>query len=90
MENLLAALITGIQSGTLRVIDLTQTLNHGTPVISLPPQWAQTPPFRLRELSRYNEQGPFWYWNALRDGRAYRHAPGRPLPLGYGARSGNR
>ena len=68
MENLLAALITGIQSCTLRVIDLTQTLNHGTPVISLPPQWAQTPPFRLRELSRYNEQGPFWYWNAFETG----------------------
>ena len=31
MENLLSALITGIQSGTLRVIDLTQPLNHGTP-----------------------------------------------------------
>ena len=68
MENLLSALIAGIQSGTLRVIDLTQPLNHGTPIISLPEQWAQTPPFRLRELSRYNEQGPFWYWNAFETG----------------------
>src|SRR5438045_5235 len=27
-----------------------------------------TPPFSLRELSRYDERGPAWYWNAFETG----------------------
>jgi kynurenine formamidase len=68
MTGLLATLISGIQDGGLEVVDLTQPLNHDTPIISLPEQWAQTPPFRMRELSRYDEPGPFWYWNAFETG----------------------
>ena len=68
MKGLLTALIDGIQGGGLEVVDLTQPLNHDTPIISLPEQWAQTPPFRMRELSRYDEPGPFWYWNAFETG----------------------
>ena len=68
MQDLLGSLINGIQNGGLKVIDLTQTLNADTPVIELPEQWGQTPRFTLKEISRYDERGPFWYWNSFETG----------------------
>jgi kynurenine formamidase len=64
----LAQLIEQLSRGTLRVIDLTQPLSAETPLLPLPPQWNNTPPFRLWELSRYDERGPAWYWNAFETG----------------------
>ena len=54
-----------IVSGKVRVIDLTQTLRASTPVIQLPPPFAQTSPFSASLISRYDERGPAWYWNNL-------------------------
>ena len=54
-----------IASGKVRVIDLTQTLRANTPVIQLPPPFAQTSPFSASLISRYDERGPAWYWNNL-------------------------
>ena len=68
MSELLQELVRQISAGTLRVIDLTQPLSRETPVIPLPAQWNNTPPFTLRELSRYDERGPAWYWNAFETG----------------------
>ena len=68
MADLLQDLTQGIRDGALKVIDLTQPLSERAPVITLPEQWAQTPPFKPRELSRYDERGPFWYWNAFETG----------------------
>jgi kynurenine formamidase len=34
----------------------------------LPAQWNNTPPFNLKELSRYDDRGPAWYWNAFETG----------------------
>src|SRR5215467_11206804 len=64
----LAQLIEQLSRGALRVIDLTQPLSSETPLLPLPPQWNNTPPFRLWELSRYDERGPAWYWNAFETG----------------------
>ncbi len=64
IEDFLAALT----AGRLRVVDLTQPLSPDTPLLPLPPQWNNTPPFKLRELSRYDERGPAWYWNAFETG----------------------
>ncbi|MEZ5923878.1 MAG: dienelactone hydrolase family protein [Hyphomicrobiaceae bacterium] len=61
----LSELTAGIADGSLRVIDLTQTLNARTPVIQLPPQFAQTSPFSMTEISHYDDRGPAWYWNNL-------------------------
>jgi len=61
-----AALMTfakAISSGAVRVVDLTQTLTPEFPTIALPPELGQCAPFRLEEISRYNERGPAWYWN---------------------------
>lgn len=68
MSNILAELLSELAAGRLRVVDLTQPLSAETPLIPLPPQWKNAPPFRLWELSRYDERGPAWYWNAFETG----------------------
>jgi len=32
-------------------------------VIRLPAPFGNTVPFSLREVSRYDDRGPAWYWN---------------------------
>ena len=68
MQDVLNSLIQGVQGQGLKVIDLTQLLNSETPILELPEQWGQTLPFKLREISRYDERGPFWYWNSFETG----------------------
>ncbi|PWT90202.1 MAG: cyclase, partial [Proteobacteria bacterium] len=53
----------GIATGAIRVIDLTRTLSQDFPIIVLPPELGQCAPFRIEEVSRYDERGPAWYWN---------------------------
>jgi kynurenine formamidase len=60
---LLSALATALNTGGIRVIDLTQTLTPEFPQIALPPEMGQCWPFRIEEVSRYDERGPGWYWN---------------------------
>jgi kynurenine formamidase len=52
-----------LASGGIRLIDLTQTLAPEFPQIALPPEMGQCWPFRIEEVSRYDERGPGWYWN---------------------------
>ena len=40
-------------------------LRPSTPVIQLPPPLAPSQPFRIEEISRYDERGPAWYWNNI-------------------------
>jgi len=61
--HLLAALAAALANGGIRVIDLTQTLKPEFPQIVLPPEMGQCWPFRIEEVSRYDERGPGWYWN---------------------------
>jgi kynurenine formamidase len=61
----LLAFADAIASGAIRVIDLTQTLAPEAPTIVLPPELGQCAPFRIEEISRYDERGPAWYWNNL-------------------------
>jgi isatin hydrolase len=68
MSSLLAALVAGLESGELRIIDLTQPLGPETPVIGLPPIFASSPGCTIDAISRYDERGPAWYWNTLRLG----------------------
>ena len=68
MSRLLLELVQELNAGRLRVVDLTQPLSAETPLLPLPPQWNNTPAFTLRELSRYDERGPAWYWNAFETG----------------------
>jgi kynurenine formamidase len=61
--SLLTELATALRAGKIRVVDLTQTLSPEFPHISLPPEMGQAWPFRIEEVSRYDERGPAWYWN---------------------------
>jgi kynurenine formamidase len=38
-------------------------LSDRTPIIQLPPPFANTAGFALQEISRYDDRGPAWYWN---------------------------
>ena len=62
-STLLAQLVAGLASGGIRIIDLTQTLAPEFPSIALPPEFGQAWPFRMEQISRYDERGPAWYWN---------------------------
>lgn len=64
-QQVLASFAAAIASEAIRVIDLTQTLRPSTPVIQLPPPFAPSQPFRVEEISRYDERGPAWYWNNI-------------------------
>lgn len=68
MPEILSQLISELAAGRLRIVDLTQPLSAETPLLPLPPQWNNTPPFNLKELSRYDDRGPAWYWNAFETG----------------------
>jgi kynurenine formamidase len=61
----LAAFAVAVASGSIRVIDLTQTLTPEFPIITLPPEFGQCAPFRMEEISRYDGRGPAWYWNNI-------------------------
>ena len=64
----LAEFAAQILAGGIEVIDLTSPLHASTPILQLPPQWGQTQPFQLEEISRYDDRGPAWYWNNIRTG----------------------
>ena len=64
----LAQFAAELLAGEIEVIDLTSPLHADTPILQLPPQWGQTQPFQLEEISRYDDRGPAWYWNNIRTG----------------------
>jgi kynurenine formamidase len=59
----LARLVADLGGGRIRVVDLTQTLGPEFPQIVLPPEMGQAWPFRIEEISRYDDRGPGYYWN---------------------------
>jgi len=61
--SLLSQFSQALTSGAIRVIDLTQPLDASTAIIPLPPEFGQCWPFRLEEISKYDQRGPAWYWN---------------------------
>ena len=74
----------------MRIVDLTQTLDPDFPTIVLPPELGQSQPFRIEEISHYDQRGPAWYWNNFSMGEhtgTHFDAPahwvtGRDLPNG--------
>ena len=61
--NSLLELVADIQSRKIKIVDLTQLLSPDFPQIVLPPEAGQCWPFRIEEISRYDDRGPAWYWN---------------------------
>jgi kynurenine formamidase len=65
---LLEDLVGALASGDVRVVDLTQPLSERTPVLQLPPPFANTPGLSRTEISRYDDRGPAWAWDTLQVG----------------------
>jgi kynurenine formamidase len=64
-ETVLRQLIDALAEGGVRAIDLTQVLSERTPVLQLPPPFANTPGLSREEISRYDDRGPAWAWYTL-------------------------
>lgn len=62
-RQLLDSLAAAVAGGTIRTVDLTQTLSEDTPLLVLPEPFGQTAAFSREEISRYDERGVAWYWN---------------------------
>lgn len=61
----LSLLVEELKQGRIKVVDLTQPLGPETPVINLPPMFAQSPGLTIEQISQYDDGGPAWYWNTL-------------------------
>ena len=79
----LTSLIEGLADGSIAVVDLTQPLSEDTPLIQLPEPFVNTPGWKLRELSHYDDRGPAWYWNAIEAGEHVGTHFDAPDPLGH-------
>ena len=53
---LLSQLLGGIVGGGSRVVDLTMTLQPDVPPIVMPPEFGQSWPVRMEEISRYDHR----------------------------------
>lgn len=65
---LLRDLLDAITAGRVRIVDLTAPLTERTPILRLPEPFANTVPFQLEPISRYDDDGPAWYWNNIHTG----------------------
>jgi len=64
----LTGFLDALAGGSIEVVDLTQPLSDQTPLIQLPPPFANTPGWTMHEISRYDDRGPAWYWNSFEGG----------------------
>jgi len=67
MESVKSTLLTNVMEkiidNSIEVVDLTHVLNEDTPTISLPEPFVDTKGFSLEKISKYDDNGPFFYWN---------------------------
>lgn len=57
-----------LTSGSVRIVDLTNTLSSETPTLRLPDPFANLIDFSLEEVSRFNDPGPFWMHHNIHTG----------------------
>ncbi|SJM62086.1 cyclase family protein [Gulosibacter sp. 10] len=58
--SLIPSLLGALGSGSLRIVDLTNTLQASTPVLRLPEPFENLIDFSLETVSEYDKPGPFW------------------------------
>jgi kynurenine formamidase len=66
--SILQTLVSELVGGRVKVIDLTQPLGPATLVIGLPDIFAPSPGVSIDVISKYDANGPAWYWNTIRMG----------------------
>src|SRR6185295_14902262 len=57
-----------IVAGRVEIVDLTAPLSPSTPVLQLPPPFANTIAATLEKVSDFDDAGPMWSWNNLHTG----------------------
>lgn len=57
--------VNSLAEGSIKVVDLSQPLDEKTPVIALPPEFAQSPAFSKEVISKYDDRGPAWFWHTI-------------------------
>ncbi len=57
--------VSDIANGSIKVVDLTETLREDYPAITLPPEFGQAWAFKKEVISRYDDGGPMWYWHNI-------------------------
>jgi kynurenine formamidase len=62
-SNVLEGLVQGISTGSIKVVDLTETLRPEYPTIQLPEEFKQAWAFKKEKISHYDEDGPAWSWS---------------------------
>ncbi|HEY5979044.1 MAG TPA: cyclase family protein [Microlunatus sp.] len=65
---LLADLHAALTSGRIEIVDLTAPLSPTTPVLQLPPPFANTIPLSLETVSDFDADGPMWKWHNIHTG----------------------
>ena len=84
----LSALVAGLASGSIDVVDLTAPLSSDTPILQLPASSsARRPASSWRRSRRYDDARPGLVLEQLPHRRAHRHALRRADPLGHRART---
>ncbi len=68
MSDAVSSLLASLASGDVEVVDLSQPLSEETPVIYLPPPFANTPGLKVHQISNYDDAGPAWAWRWLEIG----------------------
>jgi kynurenine formamidase len=62
-NSVLKGLTEGVSSGSIQIVDLTETLRPEYPTIQLPEEFAQAWGFKKETISHYDEAGPGWAWS---------------------------
>lgn len=62
-NDVLNNLIANIASGSIKIVDLTETLREDYPTIQLPEEFGQAWPFKKEVISEYDDRGPAWSWS---------------------------
>jgi kynurenine formamidase len=58
-------LVQALSRNEVAIVDLTQPLSERTPVLQLPPPFANTPGLSREVISEYDDKGPAWAWYTL-------------------------
>ena len=64
-DTLLSDLACALADQSIKIVDLTHTLDPDFPVIILPPEFNQCARFRIEEISAYDHRGPAWKWHNI-------------------------
>ena len=64
-DTLLSDLACALADQSIKIVDLTHTLDPDFPVIILPPEFNQCARFRKEEISAYDHRGPAWKWHNI-------------------------